>query len=79
MASADFYKAYSILNNAISEGKIEEGKAAYEEIIGFAKSDVKNLVAPIIPKFAHHFPDLLDKVINALLDLCEDASTYNYP
>ena len=41
----------------------DEGKAAFEELIGFSKTEVKNLVAPVIPKFAHHYPSMLDKVI----------------
>mmetsp|Transcript_34958 Transcript_34958/g.84558 ORF Transcript_34958/g.84558 Transcript_34958/m.84558 type:complete len:634 (+) Transcript_34958:318-2219(+) len=75
MSSTEFYKAYSMVSNAIADGKIAEGKAGYEELINFAKGDCKNLVAPVIPKFAHHFPDQLDKAINALLDLCEDESS----
>ncbi len=33
---------------------------------------MKKLVAPVIPQFAKHFPTLLDKAIDVLLDLCED-------
>eukprot|EP00466_Bigelowiella_natans_P020529 jgi/Bigna1/134268/aug1.24_g8976 len=76
MSADAFYEAYSNIQAAIAEGKIENGKGEYLKIIGFTKSaDIKNLVTPIIAKFAGHFPDLLDKAIDALLDLCEDDSS----
>ncbi|KAF0988586.1 hypothetical protein HZS_547 [Henneguya salminicola] len=66
------YKNYDILNNA-SE-KITEHQNEYELIISAAagNSSEKRLACQFIPQFFRNFPDLMNKALNAHLDLCED-------
>lgn len=69
------YECGDVLANAKGLS-IQAHKDEYQEILDGVKGDdqCKRLASQFIARFFSHFPDLVDKAIDAMLDLCEDPA-----
>nr|CAI5853770.1 unnamed protein product [Callosobruchus analis] len=68
----ELYETYNILTEA--QENVSEHSQEYLKCMERTKGNdkEKKLAAQIISKFFKHFPDLQDKALNAIFDLCED-------
>lgn len=73
MVSVDkLYDLYNVISG--EKGKESEHQKEYEEILGGVKGDVaaRKITAQFISRYFATFPNLEEKSLDALFDLCED-------
>ncbi|CAH1969734.1 unnamed protein product [Acanthoscelides obtectus] len=69
----ELYETYKILTEA-KETVVSKHSQEYLKCVERTKGNEKEkkLAAQIVSKFFKHFPDLQEKALNAIFDLCED-------